>query len=37
MVKNRSLARSISDAGWGESIQQLDYSDRSIICCTIIT
>lgn len=28
MVKNRTLARSISDAGWGELSRQLDYKSR---------
>ncbi|URR34797.1 transposase [Thermosynechococcus sp. HN-54] len=28
MVKNRQLARSISDAGWGELIRQLDYKTQ---------
>ena len=25
MVKNRSLSRAISDVGWGELVQQLEY------------
>ncbi|MGL5876682.1 MAG: RNA-guided endonuclease InsQ/TnpB family protein, partial [Xenococcaceae cyanobacterium] len=28
MVKNRSLARSISDAGWGELVRQLEYKSQ---------
>ncbi len=28
MVKNRSLARSISDAGWGELVRQLEYKSE---------
>jgi len=28
MVKNRSLARSISDAGWGELVRQLKYKSE---------
>ncbi len=28
MVKNRSLARSISDAGWGKLVRQLEYKSE---------
>jgi putative transposase len=28
MVKNRKLARAISDCGWGELVRQLEYKCR---------